>query len=133
MARAVRSAKYGKIWKTSILGNPTIMVFDEAACRKVLKEEGRLVEVIWPDVTAELVCRCITEAPSASGAWHGLILKRCTFQRHALAPFHQGRSTWPRHHGAEFSINVKCVRAIIRICSFASMPSPDDIHSDQIT
>lgn len=31
------------------------MVFDEAACRKVLKEEGRLVEVIWPDVTADLV------------------------------------------------------------------------------
>ncbi|CAL8466560.1 g6096 [Coccomyxa elongata] len=52
---AERSAKHGKIWKTSILGNPTIMVFDEAACRKVLKEEGRLVEVIWPDVTAELV------------------------------------------------------------------------------
>ena len=37
------------------------MVFDEAACRKVLKEEGRLVEVIWPDVTAELV-RCSTVA-----------------------------------------------------------------------
>ena len=33
------------------------MVFDEAACKKVLKEEGRLVEVIWPDVTADLVNR----------------------------------------------------------------------------
>ena len=31
------------------------MVFGEAECRKLLKEEGHLVEVLWPDVTAELV------------------------------------------------------------------------------
>ncbi len=65
LCRAARNAKFGKIWKTSILGSPTIMVFDEAACRKVLKEEGRLVEVIWPDVTAELV-RCSTVAAEKS-------------------------------------------------------------------
>ena len=55
LRRADRNARYGAIWKTNILGSPTIMVFDEAACRKVLKEEGRLVEVIWPNVTADLV------------------------------------------------------------------------------
>ena len=31
------------------------MVFGEEDCRKLLREEGRLVEVIWPEVTAELV------------------------------------------------------------------------------
>lgn len=31
------------------------MVFGAAECRKLLKEEGHLVEVLWPDVTAELV------------------------------------------------------------------------------
>ena len=43
------------MWKTNILGSPTIMVFGEEDCRRLLKEEGNLVEVIWPDVTAELV------------------------------------------------------------------------------
>ena len=43
------------MWKTNILGSPTVMVFGEAECRKLLKEEGHLVEVLWPDVTAELV------------------------------------------------------------------------------
>lgn len=54
--RAERSAQHGEMWKTNILGSPTIMVFGEADCRRLLKEEGNLVEVIWPDVTAELVC-----------------------------------------------------------------------------
>ena len=31
------------------------MVFGEEDCSKLLKAEGKLVEVIWPDVTAELV------------------------------------------------------------------------------
>jgi hypothetical protein len=53
--RDVRSAKYGKLWKTNILGRPTVMVFEEGDCRRLLKEEGNLVEVIWPDVTSELV------------------------------------------------------------------------------
>jgi len=43
------------MWKTSILGSPTIMVFGAEDCSKLLKAEGKLVEVIWPDVTAELV------------------------------------------------------------------------------
>ena len=43
------------MWKTNILGSPTVMIFGEEDCRRLLKEEGRLVEVIWPDVTAELV------------------------------------------------------------------------------
>ena len=54
-SREQRSAQHGDIWKTNILGSPTIMVFGEAECRKLLKEEGHLVEVLWPDVTAELV------------------------------------------------------------------------------
>ena len=40
------------------------MVFGEAECRKLLKEEGHLVEVIWPDVTAELVMLRNLNAPS---------------------------------------------------------------------
>ncbi len=44
------------MWKTNILGSPTVMIFGEEDCRRLLKEEGNLVEVIWPDVTAELVC-----------------------------------------------------------------------------
>jgi hypothetical protein len=53
--RERRSAAYGSLWKTNILGNETIMVFGEEECRKLLREEGRLVEVIWPEVTTELV------------------------------------------------------------------------------
>ena len=54
--REQRSAQYGEMWKTNVLGSPTVMVFGEEDCRRLLKEEGNLVEVIWPDVTAELVC-----------------------------------------------------------------------------
>ena len=31
------------------------MVFGDEACQKLLRGEGKLVEVIWPDVTAQLV------------------------------------------------------------------------------
>lgn len=121
MARAERSAKYGKIWKTSILGNPTIMVFEEEACRKVLKEEGRLVEVIWPDATAELVGCYIREASKASDALHGSLLQYCDLQRHAVAPLHQGSS--PVQQIAALLLDLECYGAnIISVYIVASMP-----------
>ena len=53
--RERRNQEHGSIWKTNILGRPTVMVFGEEDCQKLLRAEGRLVEVIWPDVTAQLV------------------------------------------------------------------------------
>ena len=115
MVRAERSAKYGKIWKTSILGNPTVMIFEEEACRKVLKEEGRLVEVIWPDVTAELVGCYIREASSDAPAVLRLSTP-CSYTTSSMI--------------IDLSNSVASCRVwkanIVSVCSFASMTVPPD-------
>lgn len=50
-----RYQKFGNVWKTSILGVPTVMVYGEENVSAVLKEEGRLVSASWPDATKILV------------------------------------------------------------------------------
>eukprot|EP00877_Chromochloris_zofingiensis_P015165 jgi/Chrzof1/9902/Cz04g20070.t1 len=50
-----RVKKHGPLWKTNILGAPTVMVYDEVDVKAVLAAEGKTAAVTWPDATAQLV------------------------------------------------------------------------------
>ncbi|KAI8469415.1 MAG: cytochrome P450, CYP85 clan [Monoraphidium minutum] len=52
---AARTRRYGPLWKTNILGAPTVMVYADADVRSVLALDGRAVESWWPPGTAALV------------------------------------------------------------------------------
>ncbi|GBF92089.1 cytochrome P450 [Raphidocelis subcapitata] len=50
-----RTRRYGPLWKTHILGAPTVMVYAEPDVRAVLAGDGAAFESWWPPATAALV------------------------------------------------------------------------------
>ncbi|KAG2450528.1 hypothetical protein HYH02_005029 [Chlamydomonas schloesseri] len=52
---ASRRERHGDVYKTNILGAPTVMVYGEEAVRAVLAAEDKLVASDWPEVTSTLV------------------------------------------------------------------------------
>ena len=77
------------------------MVFGEAECRKLLKEEGHLVEVIWPDVTAELVTsRALYVSP--------VMLQTCI--EASTLPLYERRQSLPSG-SADVGMGLACVEA----------------------
>lgn len=47
---STRRQRYGDIYKTQLLGAPTVMVYGEDAVRTVLAAEDKLVASDWPSV-----------------------------------------------------------------------------------
>ncbi|XP_022147914.1 taxadiene 5-alpha hydroxylase isoform X2 [Momordica charantia] len=125
-----RVAKYGKMFKTSLMGSPTVIVNGAEANRFFLSNEFKLVVSSWPSASVQLMGKeCIMQkqgethrclrgligASLASSCLEAMMPKLCTTIQFHLATTWLGHDTIALFHSAKvltFTIVFECLLGI---------------------